>query len=338
MGYRAEKLKVETKVRKVKWILLSILTVIILAACIFSAIVPPSTWQYYFSTPDIEERADGELRMHFLDVGQGDCSLIEFPNGEVMMIDGGNGSEETSKKILRYLNALDIDFIDYLVVTHADSDHCGSLDTVLEYKEVGIAYLPPVIATYTNNEYSSFFATLTEQGCKTMFSSRQIILSDEGAYPFTMAFLYPYSLDVTEEAIQKGKSEDNNAMSSVIWLDYNGASALFMGDAPKETEAKLMVDDSLGAFDSRKVDLSSTEILKVAHHGSDSSSSLEFLQYLNVKAAVISCGENNLYGHPTQNVLDNLAAVGAGVYRTDKLGNVMITVDKYGECKQKIVP
>ena len=175
MGYRAEKIEVEKRVKIVKRILLTILIVILLGACIFSAIVPPNTWQYYLGGPDISERQAGTLRVHFLDVGQGDCSLIELPDNRIMLIDGGNGTPENNKHILRYLNALDIDVIDYLVVTHADSDHCGGLDAVLENKEVTWAFLPPIAAAYANEEYIAFYNELTAQNIPTHFSSREII-------------------------------------------------------------------------------------------------------------------------------------------------------------------
>ena len=337
MGYRAEKIEIEKKVKIVKRVLLAILIVILLGACIFSAIVPPNTWQYYVGCPDIAERQVGCLRVHFLDVGQGDCSIIELPDGRIMLIDSGNGTPENNKRILRYLNAIDVDIIDYLVVTHADSDHCGGLDSVLENKEVRWVFLPPIMAAYANEEYIAFYNELTAQKIPTHFSSREIIFNGSSSYPYTMSFLYPYSLDVTEESIRNHQSEDNNALSSILWLEYAGTSVLFTGDAPTEVENKLMLEDSLDLFANRGVDLQTTDILKVAHHGSDSSSSLDFLRYLNVKTAVISCGENNLYGHPTQTVLDNLAAVNANVYCTDEKGSVMITMFPNGSYKTEFI-
>lgn len=337
MGYRAEKLKVEEKVSNVKRVVLVILVIIILALCIFSAFFPPSYWQYNVGCPEIELRQEGTARIHFIDVGQGDCTLIELPNGRTMLIDGGDGTGKTAKAILRYLNALDIDAIDYLVVTHADSDHCGGLDTVLEYKTVRTVFLPPVLSKYANEEYVSFFTQVVEQGLPTVFSSRSIVFDGSGAYPFTLTFLHPYSLDVTEGAIEHGKSEDNNEKSAALWLDYAGTSALFAGDLPTEIEDKLALEDSLGAFKNMGVDLTSTEILKVSHHGSSSSSSLGFLQYLQVKTAVISCSAQNIYNHPSSEVLSSLATVNAAVHCTDEVGSVMITMHSNGSYTTKFV-
>ncbi len=338
MGYRAEKLKVEEKASNVKRVVLIVLVAIILALCIFSAFFPPSYWQYNVGCPDIEPRQAGTARVHFIDVGQGDCTLIELPDGRTMLIDGGNGMGETAKTILRYLNALDIDEIDYMVVTHADSDHCGSLDTVLEYKTVRTVFLPPVLAKYANEEYIEFYTKVSEMSIPTVFSSRQIVFNGDATYPYTLAFLHPYSLDVTEAAIQNAKSEDNNEKSAALWLDYAGASALFAGDLPMEIENKLALEDSLGAFKNFGVDLTSTEILKVSHHGSASSSSLDFLRYINVKTAVISCSAQNLYNHPSDEVLNALSTVNAGVYCTDEVGSVMITMYANGSYTTKCIP
>lgn len=330
MGFKAEKEITEKKVKRAKLIALLIVVFLLIGFLVFSLIVPPNTWQYRVSNPDIAERKDGELRLHFIDVGQGDCTLIELPDGKTMLIDGGNGTDSTEKAVLRYLNALDIDYIDYLVVTHADSDHCGSLDAVLGYVDVGMAYIPPIMPNYANNEYAAFYSELMELGIPKQYGSRNVVLSQEGTYPYTLAFLHPKTIDTQEEALDGNKSEDNNDLSSVVWLDYHGASALFTGDISNEIETMLVQEDMVGAFDKRGVDLQSTEILKVAHHGSNTSNSSEFLQYIGVKTSIISCGSGNAYGHPNDNVLSNLSVVGANTYRTDVHGNIMVTISSNG--------
>ena len=137
MGYRAEKMRVEKKLKLLKRILLGILLLIILALCIFSVIVPPASWKYYVGLPQVTSAQEGELRVHFLDVGQGDCTLVELPDGKVMLIDGGDGSGASNKNLLRHLNALKIEVIDYLIVTHTDADHCGNtLYGCLQYERV----------------------------------------------------------------------------------------------------------------------------------------------------------------------------------------------------------
>lgn len=326
MGYRAEKLIIEGKIKYIKRILLAVVLVLLLGLCVFSAFVPASTWKYHVGKPKVGKRAAGELRIHFLDVGQADCSIIELPDGKTMLVDGGDGSSASVKTILRYLNALKIDVIDYLLVSHADSDHCGGVNEVLKCKTVRQAYIPNVEPTI-NTEYAECYAALLKEGCRVEFASRNVHISTEGEKGYTISFLYPYTLDSDEET----SDEVVNESSAVFWLDYQGVSALFMGDADMETETTLCSDDSLGLFASRGVDLTETEILKVGHHGSKYSSSEDFLEYLNVETAIISCGKNNAYGHPAVETLDRLQSVFAEIYRTDKDGHLSITIKKSGE-------
>ncbi len=323
MSYRALKQKRDEKERLLKWILLCIFVAFIGILTIIDCILPSEQWKYYFHQPSVSKRKEGELRIHFLDVGQGDSTLIELPDGKIMLIDGGNGSRNINMNILRYLNALDIEVIDYLVVTHADRDHCGGIEEIFACKEVLNAYMP---LTFDANQvaYAEAYDAAVEEDCALIEPSRSVDLSVEDGY--ILRFLYPYA----KEAEGLGSaSVDENERSVVIWLDYGGTSALFCGDAPESVEEKLVWEDRLGLL-SQRVTLSETEILKVGHHGSDTSSSKSFLEYLGVETAVVSCGKNNGYSHPHQEVLENLAEVGASVYRTDLQGHIMLTVSKEG--------
>ena len=173
MGYRAEKEKTERKKKLLKRILLGVLLLCIAGLAIFSAIVPPVTWKYYVKLPKIGARSEGELRIHFIDVGQGDCTLIELPDGKIVLIDGGNSAKATQKKVLRHLNALDIDTIDYLVVTHADSDHCAGLNEVVKYKGVRNAFLP-FCDPDDNSAYEHLFNTLNKNDCSWEYLSSKL--------------------------------------------------------------------------------------------------------------------------------------------------------------------
>ncbi len=316
MGYRAKKIESERRKRLIKIILLCVLVFLFLGVCVFSFFVPVSEWKYRIKKPDIPARQEGEMRLHFLSVGQGESSIVELPDGKVMLIDGGPSEDESQKTILRYLNALSIDTIDYLVVTHTDADHCGALQTVVEQKTVLNAYLP---GTYdsTDRVYAGFYTALAKTTCLRQKASRRVVVSGDET-PYTFAFLHPRELDTDVD-------------SSVLWLDYMGASALFTGDAGMETEALLMRDDGeLDLFSDYGVQLSQTEILSVGHHGSAYSTSREFVEYLGVKTAVISCGKDNVYGHPTAEVLTRLKDVGATTYRTDTDGHILVTIAKDG--------
>ena len=319
MGYRAEKEKIEKKIRLIRTVALCVALTMLLGLCVFSAFVPPITWKYYVAKPKITQRNNGDLRMHFIDVGQGDAILLELPDGKVALIDGGDTSDGTSTAVLRYLNALDIEVIDYLFVSHSDSDHCGALATVLQYKTVLNAYLPFANPEYTTTSYLEFYQAVLEEECEVFYTSRAISLQDE-AKTYQLSCLYPYSFDVNEDMLYWEEPE-----CSVMWLEYMGVGALFMADATMAIEAELIRDDGLGMLPPG-VDLKHTEILKVGHHGSKYSTSTEFLQYCNFEVGVISCGKGNPYGHPTDEVLGRLEESGVTCFRTDKNGSIMITV------------
>lgn len=333
MGY-AKKREKAIKKKRIVYLIVSIAVLIAIAgAVVVSFIFNAPEWQYNVSTPTLTKRAEKDMRIHYIDVGQGDATLIELPDGKIMLVDGGDGSEEANQSLLRYLNALEITAIDYLVVTHADIDHCGGLTEVLKYKEIKRAFLPVVQSNAENGNnvdyvaYQNFFTALQNEGCTQELSCREITLSVmEGETPYTLAFLYPNTYDVNHP--DDMNVSDNNA-SSVIWLDYKGTSAIFAGDLDREIETKLIQQSKIGVL-RKDVDLSSTEILKVAHHGSNSSTCAEWLSYLGVKTAVISCGVNNVYGHPSLEVSQRLIAAKADVYRTDTQGTVTVTVSAEG--------
>ncbi len=320
MGYRAHKERSEEKQRKLKRLALCIFAVILVALLVFSCIVPPESWKYRVGKPSLTKRNEGELRIHFLDVGQGDCTLLELPDGKVMLIDGGRDDGETKKRVLRYLNALKIQEIDYLVVTHTDGDHCGSLEEVFAYKKVLNAYLPP---SFTSDmiQYAEAYEAAVKEECAIVAPSREVDLSKDGEFPYALSFLYPYAERV----------DGDKEASAVLWLDYCGVNALFCGDMNAEEEEILLRDERLGLLSARGVSLADTEILKVAHHGSRNSTSAEWLQGLGVETAVISCGADNGYGHPHRETLERLSAAKAKSYRTDTQGNILITVQKDGQ-------
>ena len=319
MGYREQKNKVEQKVKRLKRILLCVFVGLLLALFVFSFFYPPETWKYYFSLPEVEARKEKEMRVHYIDVGQGDCILIELPDGKTMLVDGGRSGATTEKTVLRYLNALKIDVIDYLVITHNDNEHCGAIGEVVRIKKVLNAYLP--MGNSGSGAYAEAYAELSKEDCALFEIKSTVDLSRNGETPYTLSFLYPSS---------EGLIANDEEGSAVFWLDYMGTSFLFMGDAPEEVEKRLMEIYAVGLY-SESVKLDSTEIIKVGNHGSSKSSSTDFLKYLNLETAILSCGENNSLGNPADNVMENLSLFSRDVYRTDKQGNIIITVGQDGK-------
>ena len=316
MGYFAEKKIAEHEYKRAKRIALIIVAVIVVALCIFSSFVPPNTWKYYFDLPKIDERNVSEMRVHFVDVGQGDAIIVELPDDKIVLIDGGSERTSASNALMRYLNALKIDTIDILIATHTDADHCGGLDTVVKHKNIGRALLP--VDDYTNNtQYASLYGALRQKGVSIELTSHGEVIEDAS---YTLACLYPY--DYTQ-------AQDQNELSAVIWLDFEGTSFIFTGDASTDIEEKLMRDDRLGAFDGLGVKLEETEILKVSHHGSNDATATAWVEYLGVETAVISCGLGNAYNHPGAQLLERLKDT--AIYRTDQKGSVVVSAKSNGE-------
>lgn len=324
MGYASEKKKVENKAKIVKRIAFIVVAVLFLALIIVSVIFPVHTWKYRIKLPKINARADKEMRIHFIDVGQGDATIIELPDGKIMVIDGGNGSDDSVKALLRYITALKIEKVHYLLVTHADLDHCGGLDELIEYTAVERVFLPYVNPA-VNGAYAKVYQAVTQSGCDLQYLSREISLTTEN---YCLQVLYPYAYDLEKNG--EYLSGDNDS-SAVVWLDYQGVSTLFTGDAPISVLKRLLMDNALGLLDMYGVKLSETEILKLSHHGSQDGTDEEILDSLGVQKAVISCGKNNAYSHPSSQVYSMLTARNLDIYRTDRDGSVMATVGANGE-------
>ncbi len=319
MGFAAEKKVAEKKWGRFKLVLFILVLCILIAFVVVSLFLPPSTWKYRVAQPNVGKRAEGELRIHFLDVGQGDATLIELPDGKIALVDGGNTTQESECAVMRYLYALDVRTIDYLILTHADSDHCGALDTVLTYFDVKRAYVP-LADKSANGAYAAFCVALDkEKNCEVAYAHAGITIGGEG---YALSFLHPYAYDVNSR-LEKGETfgEDANEYSAVLWLEYNGVSALFTGDLPSAKEDIFQRQALL----SSGIDLTGTDILKVSHHGAESSTSEALLALLQAKTAVISCGEN-AYGHPSAQVLARLQARDMEVYRTDTQGSVVVCI------------
>ena len=331
MGYAQEKKEQDNIKKRIKIYGILVATIIGAILSILGLFGVFSGLQYRIGAPSIDARENGEMRMHFLNVGQGDSTLIELPDGKVALIDSGNGSKSANQALLRQLYALKIKEIDYLIITHVDNDHAGGVKELLQYKKVKRAYLPFV--TENDYDYDILLSTITEKdvpyytACPPDVSRVETLLSvTDGQYPYTFAFLYP-----TTEMVDNGATQtDSNALSSVLWLDYQGTSTLFMGDAPQEIEHKLILDDNLGLFERYGVTLSQTEILKVSHHGSADATSQALLDYIHAETAIISCGKDNAYQHPNSDVVERLVGAGVGVYRTDVQGTIVISVKQDG--------
>lgn len=241
-----------------------------------------------------------KLNIYFLDVGQGDASLIISSTGEVVLIDSG----PNTGLILNHLRSLNIDHIDLIIASHAHSDHITGMDEIIaKYKPR--AFVDPGIA-HTTKTYERMINALIENDVNYYEgTSRKITLGN-----IELTILPP-----AEPLISKSELNNN---STVIRLDYQNFSCLYTGDIEKERERDLC---------SRAANLLDVHILKVPHHGSNSSSSSEFIKMVNPDIAIISCGAGNSYGHPHDEVLALYYNLDIDIYRTDQHGTILVQTD-----------
>ena len=289
--------------------------------------------------------------VHFIDVGQGDASLVELSNGETILIDGGN--TDAGKTVCKYIEKLGITQIDYMIATHSDQDHIGGLIKVLEKFEVKNIYRPFTISTSSkaNDElytlfsdnidslssdddevYAKFIKLVYAETCdgnlSNIFvtSTDKIIVSGDSGCPYMIEFLMPQcDTHFTSNRISSGytvrSADENNDNSAMVLLSTENSSYLFAGDATENEENVFINNLSY----STKKRVENVDVLKVAHHGSKGSSSEKFLNLVKPKNAIISVGAGNDYGHPNAKAIERLTAVGAVIYRTDELGTIIVT-------------
>lgn len=238
------------------------------------------------------------LTVHFIDVGQADSALI-LCGGQTMLIDGGNVAD--SRLIFSYLNEQNVDSLDYMICSHAHEDHVGGLSAPLSTMEVKNVFAP--IKEGTSKAYNNFKTKTEEKGIEIVHPETGDKISLGGA---AAEFFVPVGM----------KSASMNNTSIICKITFGNTSFLFTGDAEREEEENIINQDC---------DLRA-DVLKVAHHGSETSTSYVFLREVMPKYSVISVGKNG-YGHPTEVVLSRLHDAESEVYRTDINGDIIMTSD-----------
>lgn len=264
-------------------------------------------------TNTISNKIFQEIKIYFVDVGQGDSTLIQTIEGKNILIDGGGsefGSFDVGESILLpYLLDRRITTIDYLMISHFDSDHIGGVFAILENLEVKNIIISKQGETSEN--LKKFYEITNNKGIRTIIVKKGDIVEIDKYSHFEI--LFP----------EDNLIEDNILNNNSIVARFNSLnfSILFTGDIEKIAEKRLCElysgTDKLEAF-----------VLKVAHHGSKTSSTEEFLELVKPKIALIGVGKNNNFGHPNIDVIERLENMGSKIYRTDNCGEIIIRINR----------
>ncbi|KOS64002.1 MBL fold metallo-hydrolase [Lysinibacillus sp. FJAT-14222] len=250
------------------------------------------------NTEKVSVTAGHEMRVHFINVGQGDSIFIESPNGKTMLVDGG--VKGAGQQVVSYLKELGVNKLDIVVATHPDADHIGGLIPVLNSIDIGQFY-----------DSGKVHTSQTFEEMLTLIDTKNI----------------PYNVPKTGDSIAfdddlnvkvlnaNENATDNNDASIVLKIAYGNVSFLLTGDAGVALEKEML-----------QYDVKST-VLKAGHHGSNTSSSAEFIQAVHPEVTILSYGEGNKYGHPHTEVVERLQAIGSKIYATADAGTVIVSTD-----------
>lgn len=287
----------------------AVVTILILALIsIFSAfgLFNANNWKAVYSKAGLSEAKtsidEAAFSVHYIDVGQGDSELIKSKGGNILIDAGDTDHGETVAADLKKYN---IKSLDYLITTHPHSDHIGGIPKAIENITVKNVIMPKLTEenTPTTKTYEDFLEAVA--------NSKANVIEAKVGSQYTVGDVKFTVLSPAEQ------SSDLNNMSVVIKLEYKNTSFMFMGDAGYAAEDIMLKNG---------YDLTA-DVLKVGHHGSSYSTGKEFLTAVDPSLAVMSCGLNNIYGHPADKTINKLEKAGIEYKRTDKNGTVVVISD-----------
>ncbi|MBE6599956.1 MAG: MBL fold metallo-hydrolase [Ruminococcaceae bacterium] len=288
--------KLKNKITLVVMIIILVLGIAYFAADYFGVTFP---WEVDKSV------SGGTIEVHMIDVGQGDCILVRAPEGN-MLIDSGDLSKKSKAAIKTYLQDLQIKDFEYVVFTHSDADHIGSADYIMENYDVENVIISNDVRDGAT--YKRMMAAIEASDAEVIDAVPNATYS---IGEMSIKILGPMSAKYTDE----------NDYSVVLRIDFGESSFLMTGDAEKKSEAEMVEEYVRGELD--------CDVLKAGHHGSGTSSSLDFLKLVTPEVVMISCGEGNSYGHPHASALERFRIYmkESEIYRTDKLGDIVFVSD-----------
>ncbi|GGK03628.1 MBL fold hydrolase [Lentibacillus kapialis] len=265
--------------------------------CILSIIIT-----FFISSPVVDAEQQPSMDVHFIDVGQGDSILVETPSDKNILIDGGPPG--AGKKVIAFLEEQNVDKLDLLIATHPDIDHIGGLIDVM--KSVEVDRIMDTGKIHSTRTYARYISQILKRQIPIEIAERNDLLKIDPL------------LDVRILNTHSG-SQTTNESSIVLKITFNKMDFLLMSDVKKEQEKRLIKQHNLAS-----------EILKVAHHGSNTSTSLKFLRAVSPNAAILTYGKKNDYGHPVDRVMENLHKVNTAIYPTAVFGDITIRTDGKG--------
>lgn len=245
-----------------------------------------------------------KLAVYFLDVGQADAAIVALPDGKSMLVDAGNRAD--ADKVLTSLWTYGFGKLDYVVGTHPHEDHIGAMADVLLNVPVGTVLMPE--KTTNTATFENVLDAIEEKGLEAKYARPGRLLEGED-----------YFVDVLAPLDTSG--DDLNEASVVLRMAFDDKAVLLTGDATEEVESLILQSGA-------KVE---ADVLKVGHHGSDTSSSEAFLRAVSPKVAVVSVGEGNTYGHPVPAIMNRIESMGIQIYRTDINGDICYQTDGQNE-------
>lgn len=255
---------------------------------------------YVYNTTTISQRP-GETTVHFINVGEGDCSLIHNNDYNILIDAGPN---ESKNKVVLYLKKLHIKKLDYVIATHPHEDHIGGMETIINNFSIGTFIAPYV--TVDSSDFQNMVRALRNNNLSiTTANNNQFIKLNDKDY---LEIIYGGFL---------GNSDNLNNYSIVSKFISGDSSFIFTGDAEEEVEAFLV--SNIPNLDS--------DVLKTGHHGSSTSSIPSFIGRVSPIISIISCGIGNDYGHPSSETLETLKKSNSKVFRTDINGTIVLKTD-----------
>ncbi len=319
---------------------ITIITVALAAAIIITNFFIPVKYLTAYLVARKDKNADGAFRITFIDVGYGDCTLVEFPDGKCALIDAGDGTHNHELNVLKTLNRRAIDKIDYLFCTSVRKERSGGLAEILCYKQVDKVFVPYCKHTQINDGYAGFYNQLNviNSNISNEQDRTKAEYTEYGAGVFEDEYLLCV-LSPSAHTLEGGDYDklnkdptDKNVWdsSAVIYIEYQSVGILLCGDLSNERQHQLLTEHPEGEFATAKGNISirNTRIIKAAHNGYKGAECAELYDFIQPYegAAVISVGENGMDSPSAGAVANAQLYVGDKLYRTDVNGTVTFTV------------